>query len=192
MRGECLADIPIASAAEKEFFARLKRLAAELGKSLSRRGVPEHDRDDVVQQTLLELIRHRSRLYGLTIEELSAYAARAALHSLFKVHRTATRRQRREQEWLWQEIGVHASSPEDIVSRIESISRCIGLLATLPMPYQDVVRARIVEELSTSETASKLGVPVGTVKTRLLKAREALHSLDYDPRDVPDAPGSTG
>jgi len=52
---------------------------------------------------------------------------------------------------------------------------------SLPLPYREVVVLRDVEELHYEEIATMLNVPVGTVKSRLFRAREMLQDklLDY-------------
>lgn len=50
-------------------------------------------------------------------------------------------------------------------------------LEQLPAIYRDVFVCRDVEELSVSETADALGLNPATVKTRLHRARLALHTL---------------
>ena len=52
---------------------------------------------------------------------------------------------------------------------------------SLPLPYREVVVLRDIEDLHYEEIAAMLGVPVGTVKSRLFRAREMLQDklLDY-------------
>ena len=47
----------------------------------------------------------------------------------------------------------------------------------LPESHRTVLILRDVEELDTEETAERLGVSPGTVKTRLHRARQALRAL---------------
>ena len=47
----------------------------------------------------------------------------------------------------------------------------------LPKQKQDIIRLFYVEEYSMKEISTFLGIPVGTVKSRLFKAREKLKSL---------------
>jgi RNA polymerase sigma-70 factor, ECF subfamily len=52
---------------------------------------------------------------------------------------------------------------------------------SLPLPYREVVVLRDIEDLHYEEIATMLGVPVGTVKSRLFRARDMLQDklLDY-------------
>jgi len=47
-------------------------------------------------------------------------------------------------------------------------------LEALPRPLQEIVWLRDVEELSYAELAERLGIPLGTVMSRLFTARERL------------------
>ena len=65
---------------------------------------------------------------------------------------------------------------------------------TLPPPQQDVIMLSVFEGLGHGEVAAALGLRVGTVKSRLSRARTALHAalgttegLRASPVDPPDA-----
>ena len=57
----------------------------------------------------------------------------------------------------------------------------IHAIDALPLSYREVVVLRDIEDLHYAEMATMLGVPVGTVKSRLFRAREILQEklLDY-------------
>lgn len=48
------------------------------------------------------------------------------------------------------------------------------LLRALPAPYREVLLLRHAEDLSVAEVAAALGLPEGTVKVRLFRAREMM------------------
>jgi RNA polymerase sigma-70 factor (ECF subfamily) len=58
------------------------------------------------------------------------------------------------------------------------------LLSTLDRGQRDVLLLYAWEELSYEEIATALGVPVGTVRSRLARARARLRSLLGDPTEV--------
>lgn len=57
------------------------------------------------------------------------------------------------------------------------VEKILDLFERLPGLYRDVVELRAREGLQYSEIAERLGVPVGTVKSRLHRARERLREL---------------
>lgn len=50
----------------------------------------------------------------------------------------------------------------------------VRAIDALPMQFREVVMLRDVEDLTYEEIATMLGIPVGTVKSRLFRARELL------------------
>jgi RNA polymerase sigma-70 factor (ECF subfamily) len=71
-------------------------------------------------------------------------------------------------------------SPEASALATEARQRLLDALNRLPVADQEVVSYRYLLELSEAETAAVLGVPVGTVKSRLSRALDRLRSLMGD------------
>jgi RNA polymerase sigma-70 factor (ECF subfamily) len=69
------------------------------------------------------------------------------------------------------------SSPETTVLATESRHALLNAVNRLPDADREVVSYRYLLELSEAETAAVLGVPVGTVKSRLFRALERLRTL---------------
>jgi hypothetical protein len=59
---------------------------------------------------------------------------------------------------------------------------------TLPPDQRDTVRLRFYEGLSTAETADRLGVVPGTVKSRLFRAMSALR-IKLEAYETQSGPG---
>jgi RNA polymerase sigma-70 factor (ECF subfamily) len=51
-----------------------------------------------------------------------------------------------------------------------------GAIDALPAPFRVVFMMRMVEQMSISETASSLNIPVATAKTRLHRANQHLRA----------------
>lgn len=74
------------------------------------------------------------------------------------------------------EIADNTSLPEE-----EALSEALGLdiqraIDSLPERYRVVTVLRHIEDLTYEEIAEVLGIPLGTVKTRLFRAREMLRA----------------
>ena len=67
--------------------------------------------------------------------------------------------------------------PERRAQATEMLDRVEGALRRLPEHYRVVVWLRDGEDLSYQEIADTLDVPIGTVRSRLARAREALRDL---------------
>jgi RNA polymerase sigma-70 factor (ECF subfamily) len=63
---------------------------------------------------------------------------------------------------------------EKVVEALSQGKRMESLLISLPPLYREVLLLRHQEELEYSEIAKILGIPVGTVKNRLYRARDLL------------------
>jgi RNA polymerase sigma factor (sigma-70 family) len=64
--------------------------------------------------------------------------------------------------------------PEEEMVRRERASSIDEAIGALPNKYRQVIIARHQEEKSYEEIADELGVPVGTIKARIFRARELL------------------
>jgi RNA polymerase sigma-70 factor (ECF subfamily) len=71
----------------------------------------------------------------------------------------------------WREI------PSEALERKEIRQRLAEALGTLDRKYREVFVLRDMEHLNIQETAEALGISVGSVKTRLLRARLMLRDL---------------
>jgi RNA polymerase sigma-70 factor, ECF subfamily len=74
----------------------------------------------------------------------------------------------------------HSDPAEDLVDRVDQerrMRRVLDLLSELPAPDQEVLALCIWTHLSYSEAADALGIPVGTVRSRLYRARARLREL---------------
>ncbi|MBI2843702.1 MAG: sigma-70 family RNA polymerase sigma factor [Armatimonadetes bacterium] len=70
--------------------------------------------------------------------------------------------------------------PEDLLVARERALEIRSLLAELPESYREAIVLRHFEDLSYVEIAEVQGVPVGTVKSRLAKARSLLQKSFLD------------
>jgi RNA polymerase sigma-70 factor (ECF subfamily) len=67
-----------------------------------------------------------------------------------------------------------AADPESYVERADTRRLVNAALAKLPVAFREVVILRDIEDLSYKEIADVAGIPIGTVMSRLARARKLL------------------
>ncbi|MGZ8843685.1 MAG: RNA polymerase sigma factor [Pyrinomonadaceae bacterium] len=74
-------------------------------------------------------------------------------------------------------IETRRLSPEQESEREERRSEIESVVQTLPAAYRELIVLRHSHDLSYDEIAEVTGLPLGTVKNRLFRAREAMRDL---------------
>jgi RNA polymerase sigma-70 factor (ECF subfamily) len=72
-----------------------------------------------------------------------------------------------------------ATDPETLLIEGRDRTRVNELVATLPAEFREVIVLREIEDLSYREIADIVGIPIGTVMSRLSRARKMLHDSWY-------------
>jgi RNA polymerase sigma-70 factor (ECF subfamily) len=138
------------------------------------------DAEDAVQECYLRALRHFDSYRGpamkpwlLTIlrNVCNAEFARRGKHEI-PVDDAGTETTAEEPP-MWQEL---QTSPETVLLRQQDEATIRRLIAALPQPFRETVVLREVNELSYEQIAKVAGVPVGTVMSRLARARSMLRS----------------
>ena len=88
---------------------------------------------------------------------------------------------------MWQEPQV---SPEKVILRQQDSATIRRLVAELPQPFREAIVLREMNDLSYKEIAEVAGVPVGTVMSRLARARAMLRSAWNATETAITRPGS--
>jgi RNA polymerase sigma-70 factor (ECF subfamily) len=159
-------------------FARLVRLHEGMVFNLSARllGDAEEARD-VAQEVFLQVYRQLGRFEGRS--SLKTWIYRIAMNQCHNRRRFWHRRRRDREEGLdtvaAEAAAVRAgSSPFEEARRRERARRVQAALLELSFEHRSVLVLRDVEGLTCAEVSGALGIPEGTVKSRLSRAREAL------------------
>jgi RNA polymerase sigma factor (sigma-70 family) len=138
--------------------------------------------EDLVQETMLRAFRswHRFR---------SGTNARAWLFTILRnVFISDYRRNRRRDHTVdlseVEEITVvepmEGNDPETRLLQGHVDDEVLACIAKLPEVYRSTLLLSDVEDLSYEEVAKVLGLPLGTVKSRLFRARQILQRQLYD------------
>ena len=72
------------------------------------------------------------------------------------------------------EIADISSEPSEIIERNEKIKTIRELINSLPDDLREIIIMRDINDLSYSEIAESLNIEIGTVKSRISRAREKL------------------
>jgi RNA polymerase sigma-70 factor, ECF subfamily len=134
---------------------------------LRRLGVPEGDVDDAVQEVIWVLAR---RIEGIEYGRERAFM----LGTAYRVAATARRtlRRRRDTEELPPDSLIAIDEdPESLVAQRQARTLLDQTLETLPMVVRSVFVLFELEGFTMAEIAEILGVPPGTVASRLHRAR---------------------
>jgi len=140
------------------------------------------DRDealDLSQEVFLRVFRTIQRFRGQS--SLRTWIYRIAVNQARNRHRFWRRRHRADQVSLDQHIAAHGefrsrsdSTPDRVLAQKELAAQLQRALDSLPFDQRTAIVLREVDGLSYEEIAFSLGVAIGTVKSRLTRARRAL------------------
>ncbi|WP_328673245.1 RNA polymerase sigma factor [Streptomyces sp. NBC_00328] len=188
-RTEDDAETVVQSLEQPELFALLyDRYAPDIHRYAARR-LGDSAADDITADTFLVAFRIRSRydrtranarpwLYGIA-GNLIGKQRRAEVRALRALARTGCDPLAASGSEFW---------IEDTDSRIAAQGPLAGALAGLSAPDRHVLLLVAWAELTYQEVAEALGIPVGTVRSRLNRARRKVRTaLGADPAFVIDA-----
>lgn len=139
----------------------------------SRSGAQQQDVEDLAQETFVKAWQ-RLETYDPS-RPFKAWIARIAGNTAIDRHRSDSRLPRTTDLEAAKEV-IASDGPDPVAAVIGGESRRMLLtrLKELPEHYREVVVLRFVEELSYEEIAEMLGLPLGSVKTRIFRGRELL------------------
>jgi RNA polymerase sigma-70 factor (ECF subfamily) len=128
--------------------------------------------EDLVHDTFLAFLREPS-LFDPTQGSVFAYLCGVLRHQV-------SRHFRRERRWV--ALGsedTHAqpadtAAPDDEIARTEETAALRRAMLELPLPHREVIALCDLEELPYATVASILDCPIGTVRSRLHRARALL------------------
>jgi RNA polymerase sigma-70 factor, ECF subfamily len=133
------------------------------------------DADDAVQECYLRAYRHFDGLRGEAVKPWLLAIVRNVCRAEFARRAGAASNNAGEVAEdalpLWQEP---AGSPEAAMLRQRDSETVRALVAALPEPFREAIVLRDIDDLSYREIADVVGAPIGTVMSRLARARGML------------------
>ena len=135
---------------------------------------PGGEAEDVGQETFVRLYRSMGRFRGDAA--LRTYLVRIAMNlslNALKRRKRASRRFLRLEDG-GREIPSEAEAPDQSAERRDRVRAVRAAIDRLDEKHRAVVTLRLIEGMSTRETARALGLPEGTVLSRLARGRQKL------------------
>jgi RNA polymerase sigma-70 factor (ECF subfamily) len=157
-------------AGDETAFEESYRSIGPLVRSYVRRFVPEHDAEDLVQATFLELWRARERydpsrsLEGFVL----GIAHDRAIDHL---------RRGREVVDVDQLRNLVGEDGRELIERLVNAAEIRQALRRLPEAQREAIEMSYFGQRTQSEIAVHLGVPIGTVKARMSRGMRQLASF---------------
>jgi len=168
---------------EGAFSELYERHAGTIYNYLFRRLADWSEAEDLTAVVFMEAFRRRKDVVVHEGKVLPWFYGIAT--NVLRNRRRALWRHRRLVEQLAGERGEIVTP--DAAARAEAAEQMrsvLSLVASLPRPQQDVVALCVWSGLSYEEAAAALAVPIGTVRSRLARARAAVAELDGASRHV--------
>lgn len=168
----------IAERGDVEAFRKLFQSYAPRVKSyMMRQGADANTAEELTQETMMTVWRKAS-LYS--VEKGSATTWIYTIARNLRIDRL-----RKEIAWVALPEGYDQQEspdalPDDVMSEQERKKRVQDALAVLPADQLEVVSLSYIDGLSHSEIADRLGLPLGTVRSRMRLAYQKVRELVED------------
>lgn len=152
--------------------ARLRRVVREyhdfVWRALRRMGVAEHATEDAAQQVFLVMAH---RLQGVSYDNERSFLFGTVVRVAADARRAQSRRREVDGDSVDEPVDPSPSA-EAMVDEKKARAILDTILRSMPDDLRAVFVLCELEELVAPEVAEVLGVPVGTVASRLRRARE--------------------
>jgi RNA polymerase sigma-70 factor, ECF subfamily len=138
------------------------------------------DAEDAAQECYVRALRHFDSYRGPEMKPWLLTILRNVCNAEFARRRKQeTPTDFSEQETAAEELPIWqepTSTPETTMVRRQEGDTIRRLVAALPQPFREAIVLREINDLSYHEIAEVAGVPVGTVMSRLARARSMLRA----------------
>lgn len=123
------------------------------------------DAEDACQDVFVSVFRHDWR----RVDFLRTWIIRVTVNCCLNYIKQSERRTRRENRLQLLSVSMVDKAAETVAVEQESTQDVLRLLQRLPSKLRAAAALRYINEFTLTEIADILGVPVGTVKSRLNK-----------------------
>ena len=126
------------------------------------------DAQDAIQEAFLRCWKHRNQLPE--VRDVSAWIYRITFNIAKDIKKSAWNRKRESLPEDISAVSAKEKTPDDIAAENEQIQILRKRIAELDEPDREVFLLRQNGDLTYQQIAELLGIPEGTVKTRMRKA----------------------
>jgi RNA polymerase sigma factor (sigma-70 family) len=142
---------------------RLRRFAHSLARNTA-------DADDLVQMTIERALRSKDRWQPGT----NLYGWACTIMRNLWIDTARSRARLGKHEAAPEEAERIGTDPSEAIHASLELGRMMAAMQSLPDEQREVVALILVEGFGYRETAEMLGLPIGTVSSRLVRGRTAL------------------
>jgi RNA polymerase sigma-70 factor (ECF subfamily) len=170
----------LAGGSNRSFTVLFERYSDSVYNSAFRRTASWSAAEDIAETVFLELWRQRRRIVACS-GSIRPWLLGVAANQSRRWWRDQTRKARAVERLAGREPARGDDLADLVASRVDDERRMADLLAAvreLPEPQQDVLTLWVWEGLGYDEIAVALGLRVGTVKSRLSRARARLQDIE--------------
>lgn len=135
----------------------------------------KEDAEDVLQLTYLEAMRCQERFHGDSKPETWLFGIAANLtRNYFKRHYSQPQMDEITDTLLSELPGEMEDNPGMLVEHELTLSKVVEAMGTLPDDTRSMFELVVDSEYSYQDAADHMGVPIGTIRSRLSRARQTL------------------
>ena len=133
------------------------------------------DAEELLQETYKRALAAKRKPVVADADEIRPWIFTIMRH----VWQNERRRMSRSQETLFEDGATAAcvENAELAMIRMLLVSEVRAAVDSLPLPWREIIVMRDMEDLSYAQIAAALDCPIGTVMSRLARARAALRQL---------------
>ena len=140
--------------------------------------------EDVLQEAMLRALTYFSSFKGVNPRGWLLQIVRNAAYAWLKENKKARftpitdeNADETDQEWIAEVLTDPADDPETALGKVQEEKRLDALLGELPVELRECIILRELEDYSYKEIADVTDMPIGTVMSRLWRARRLLAQL---------------
>jgi RNA polymerase sigma-70 factor (ECF subfamily) len=136
----------------------------------------DHDAEDVLHEAVLRAIRYMGSFRGDSARPWLLQIVRHTCWAWLKSNRPAEHVAIDDDD-AWSEVAAPADDePPALAMRKADRERINEAIAALPIPYREVLVLREFEDLAYIDIARIADIPIGTVMSRLARARRLMRA----------------